>query len=264
MTKSWQDKLKQWRKQHGDEYARVLLDAPVETTMLKFVPYPGVILLMGERGMGKSVEAHAIAETLNRAQKAPAVLHLPNIPERARKKLQILMPEWMKIVQRREQWPKGGVIIYDEAAQSAHARRTQSSGAIELDNLIAISRQRRQTIIFISHHSRKLDIGIVHEVDQIHWKQPTYAHQLFEREEIADFSMRAFDFFQDLRGGRPWRECSERLKRLVKSTTIALDMSDFRFVTFKNKLPAYWSEELSCLFQDLSSQESLKKEVVKD
>jgi hypothetical protein len=264
MTKSWQDKLKQWRKHHEDKYARVLLDAPVETTMLKFVPYPGVILLMGERGMGKSVEAHSIAETMHRTQKAPAVLHLPNIPEKTRKRLQALLPTWMKIVDKREAWPKGGVIISDEAAQSAHARRTQSSGAIELDNLIAISRQRKQTILFVAHHSRKIDVGIVHEVDQIHWKQPTYAHQLFEREEIADFSMRAFDFFQALRGGRSWKECPERLKRLVKSTTIALDMSDFRFVTFRNKPPAYWNEELSCLFQDLSSKESAKEGVNKN
>ena len=159
MTKSWQDKLKQWRKHHEDKYARVLLEAPVATTILKFVPYPGVILLMGERGMGKSVEAHSIAETLHKTHKAPAVLHLPNISERTRKKLQVMLPRWMKIVDKREQWPRGGVIIYDEAAQSAHARRTQSSGAVELDNLIAISRQRKQTIVFVSHQSRKLDIS---------------------------------------------------------------------------------------------------------
>jgi len=253
MVKEWQGQLKRWRKEHSDNYAKTLLNPPTPTTVLKFIPYPGVILLMGERGMGKSVEAHWIGAALHKAHDIPAVLHLPNIPDKLRKRINSMLPPWMRVVTRREDWPHGGVVIYDEAAQSAHARRTQSKDAVALDNLISISRQRQQTIIFISHHSRKLDPNVVHEVDQIHWKQPTYAHQLFERDEIADFSMKAFDFFVALREGAPWRECSERVKRKVKSTTLALDMQDFKFATFTNGLPDYWNEDLSCIFQSIAN-----------
>lgn len=253
MVKAWQDQLKRWRKEHSDNYAKALLNPPAPTTVMKFIPYPGVILLMGERGMGKSVEAHWIGSILHRAHNIPVVMHLPTIPDKLRKRINSMLPPWIRVVTRREDWPHGGVVIYDEAAQSAHARRTQSKDAVVLDNLISISRQRQQTIIFISHHSRKLDPNVVHEVDQIHWKQPTYAHQLFERDEIADFSMKAFDFFLALREGVSWRDCTERVKRKVKNTTLALDMQDFKFATFTNGLPDYWNEELSCIFQSIAN-----------
>jgi len=252
MTKTLQNKLKKWRESHADNYAHTLLDTPAPTTILRFVPKVGVILIMGDLGMGKSAEAHAIAETLHKAYHKPAVIHLPIIPDRFKNKVQALLPKWVKVVTDRKLWPKGGVIIIDEAAQQAHARRTQSKEAIELDNLLSIARQREQLIIFISHHSRKLDPNIVQQVTQIHWKQPTYAHQLFERDEMQDFSMRAFDFFQIVRKGRPWKQCTQAMQRTVKATTLALDMQDFRFATFKNKVASYWSENLSCIFKDIS------------
>jgi len=248
----WADKLKQWRRDHSESYAKTILDRPVEISMAKLIPLPGVILLMGARGMGKTGEAHSIAVDLHRRRNIPAVIHLPNADDKMRRKVQGRVPSWMKVVSSVSQWPKKCVVIYDEASQSAHARRTQSGDAVDLDNLIGISRQRDQLIIFISHHSRKLDCNVVHEVNQIHWKQPTYAHQLFERDELSDFSMKAYDFFHSIREGRIWRECSPTMQRQIRKTTLVLDMDDFRFFTFKNTLPEHWSEDLSKLFQDIT------------
>ena len=148
----------------------------------------------------------------------------------------------------KDEWEKNSVVIYDEAAQTAHARRTQSGDAVELDNLIGISGQRNQLLIFICHHSRKLDPNVVREVNRIIWKRPTYAYQLFERDELIDFTMKAFDYFAALRKGRTM---NERTKVMLKRANLVLDFDDFKFLQFENKLPHYWCDELSNLFEDI-------------
>jgi len=155
----------------------------------------------------------------------------------------------MKVTIKKEEWDKNAVVIYDEAAQTAHARRTQSGAAVELDNLIGISGQRNQLLIFVCHHSKKLDPNVVREVNRIIWKQPTYAYQLFERDELSDFTMKAFDYFAELRKGKRWNDTT---KRLMKKTNLVLDFDDFKFLTFENTLPRHWTEGLSNLFEDIN------------
>ena len=151
MTKqSWSEKLKHWRKAKVEEYAKAILATPGRASLYSVLPYPGVILVMGGRRNGKTGLAHEIAHLSHIRRNTPAVLHLPHAPETVRKRIQKLLPSWMKIVGSQSEWPKKAIVIYDEAAQSAHARRTQSGDAVELDNLIGISGQREQLLIFIS------------------------------------------------------------------------------------------------------------------
>lgn len=236
----WFEKLKKWRKDKQEEYSKAILSPPETTTLYSVLPYPGVVLVMGGRRKGKTGLAHEAARQFHSRRKIPAVVHLPHAPEAVRKKLQRLLPSWMKIVSRVSEWPKNAIVIYDEAAQSAHARRTQSGDAVQLDNLIGISGQRNQLIIFISHHSRKLDLNVVHEVDCIFWKEPTYAHQMFERDELSDFTMRAYDFFHSIKG-----------EKAKKKATLVIDFHNLRFHKCNNNLPPWWSDDLSRLFQDV-------------
>ncbi|GAH95102.1 unnamed protein product, partial [marine sediment metagenome] len=118
------------------------------------------------------------------------------------------------------------------------SRRSQSGDAVELDDLLAISGQRQQLILFISHHSRKLDLNICTAVHRIIWKRPTYAHRLWEREEMSDFTTKAFDFFKGIKG-----------VLIQKKTSLVLDLDNFRFLQTTNNLPPWWSDEISCLFQ---------------
>lgn len=133
------------------------------------------------------------------------------------------------------------MVIYDEASQSAHARRTQSGQAVRLDNLIGISGQRNQLILFLVHHSRKLDVNVIHEVDRIIWKMPTYAHTMFERDEMSDFTYKALEFFQGIKG-----ETARKKASLMMDAT-----EDLKFSTFNNTLPPWWSDKLSRVFQDI-------------
>lgn len=240
MTKNYLEKLAQWRSSHQEHYAQILMNPPEHTTLLQALPFPGVAVIMGRKRRGKSALAHAIAEKLQQTRHCQAVLHLPMAAKNVRKELQRLLPPWMLITTERGQWPTESVVIYDEASQSAHARRSQSDEAIDLDDLIGVSGQRKQMLLFISHHSRKLDKNAITDADRILWKEPTYAHVLFERDELHDFTLKAFDFFQDLKGDKA------RLK-----TTLVMDFTTFRFLSFTNEVPSYWSEELSCLFEKI-------------
>ncbi len=250
VKKAQWDKLQQWRFKNKEHYAGTIMDPPVHLTFNQAIPDKGSIIVMGHRRRGKTGLAHAIGEHGYRKGKA-VVLHLPTANKEAAAKIKKLIPEWMIITSDRSQWPNNAVIIYDEASQTAHARRSQTGSAVEMDEILGISGQRNQLIVFISHHSRKLDLNIVTEADLILWKQPTYAHCLFERDELSDFVYKAFHFFQNLKTN------SEQLR-----TTLGMDFQNFRFTEFTNGLPAYWTQELSCLFENIK-QKSKNNNIVR-
>jgi len=239
------NKLKKYRQQKSDEYARAIISPPRKVNLYSVLPYPGVVMIMGDIRTGKTGVAHEIAHLMHSKRHLPAILHLPRADEKLRKAVQRLVPAWMKVTTKRSQWKDGTVVIYDEAAQSAHARRSQSGDAIELDDLLAIAGQREQLIIFISHYSRKLDLNVCTSVHRIIWKRPTYAHQLWERDEMADFTAKAYDFFKGIKG-------------LVnqKKACLVLDMKNFGFYQCNNKLPAWWTDRLSRIFKEIQIQSS--------
>ena len=248
--KTFLDKLRIWRKDKEEQYAHAIMERPERSTILKLFRLPDVTLIMGSRRYGKTATAHKIAEDMHKSKGVRTMVHLPpTAPQETRQRIQKLLPDYMKVTTRKEEWEKNSVVIYDEAAQTAHARRTQSGAAVELDNLIGISGQRNQLLIFICHHSKKLDPNIVREVNHIIWKRPTYAYQLFERDELTDFTMKAFDYFSELRKGR---KMNDAIRRMLKRNNLVLDFDDFRFLSFENSLPSYWTEDLSNLFQDIN------------
>ena len=233
-------KLKKIRQQKSDEYARVILSTPRKANLYSIIPFPGVVMIMGDIRTGKTGLAHEIASQIHSKRNLPAVLHMPRMDEKLRRSVQRLVPKWMKVTTSRKQWKDKAVVIYDEAAQSAHARRSQSGDAMELDDLLAIAGQREQLILFISHYSRKLDLNVCTAVHRIIWKRPTYAHQLWERDEMADFTSKAYDFFKGIKG-----------TVAQKQACLVLDMEDFAFLQCRNKLPEWWSDRLSRIFKEV-------------
>jgi len=69
------------------------------------------------------------------------------------------------------------------------------------------------------------------------------------RDELIDYTMKAYDFFADIRAGKP---LTERVKVAMKKSNLVLDFDDFKFLTFDNRLPSYWTDDLSNLFEDIS------------
>jgi hypothetical protein len=233
-------KLKKLRDKKSEEYARAILSVPQKANLYSIIPYPGVVMVMGDIRTGKTGLAHEIAHLMHSRRDLPATLHVPKADEKLRQSIQKVVPSWMKVTTKRKDWKDRTVVIYDEAAQSAHARRAQSGDAVELDDLLAIAGQREQLIIFISHYSRKLDLNVCTAVHRIIWKQPTYAHQLWERDEMADFTGKAYDFFKGIKGD---------VAR--KKACLVLDMKDFGFFQTNNTLPEWWTDRLSRIFKEI-------------
>ncbi|MCJ7576715.1 MAG: hypothetical protein MUO80_08630 [Dehalococcoidia bacterium] len=234
------NKLKKYRQQKAEEYARAILSIPQKANLYSLIPYPGVVMVMGDIRTGKTGLAHEIADEMHRRRNLPAILHMPRIDDKLRRAIQRIVPRWMIVTTKRSQWKDRAIVIYDEAAQSAHARRSQSGDAVELDDLLAIAGQREQLILFISHYSRKLDLNVCAAVHRIIWKRPTYAHQLWERDEMADFTSKAYDFFKGIKG-----EIAQ------KKACLVLDMEDFGFFQCNNKLPPWWTDRLSRIFKEI-------------
>ena len=234
------NRLKKYRQQKAEEYARAILSIPQKANLYSLIPYPGVVMIMGDIRTGKTGLAHEIADEMHRRRNLPAILHMPRIDDKLRRAIQRIVPRWMTVTTKRSQWKDRALVVYDEAAQSAHARRSQSGDAVELDDLLAIAGQREQLILFISHYSRKLDLNVCTAVHRIIWKRPTYAHQLWERDEMADFTSKAYDFFKGIKG-----EIAQ------KKACLVLDMEDFGFFQCTNKLPSWWTDRLSRIFKEI-------------
>lgn len=234
------NKLKKYRQQKAEEYARAILSIPQKANLYSLIPYPGVVMIMGDIRTDKTGLAHEIVDEMHRWRNLPAILHMPRIDDKLRRAIQRIVPRWMTVTTKRSQWKDRAVVIYDEAAQSAHARRSQSGDAVELDDLLAIAGQREQLILFISHYSRKLDLNVCTAVHRIIWKRPTYAHQLWERDEMADFTSKAYDFFKGIKG-----EVAQ------KKACLVLDMEHFGFFQCNNKLPPWWTDRLSRIFKEI-------------
>jgi hypothetical protein len=243
LTAKESQKLKRYREKKSDEYARAILSIPQKASLYSLIPYPGVVMIMGDIRTGKTGLAHEIAGEMHCRRNLPAILHMPRMDEKQRRSLQRILPPWMKVTTKRNQWKDRAVVIYDEAAQTAHARRSQSGDAVELDDLLAIAGQREQLIVFISHYSRKLDLNVCTAVHRIIWKRPTYAHQLWERDEMADFTTKAYDFFRGIEG-----------QLAQKKASLVLDMENFGFFQCNNKLPVWWTDRLSRIFKEVQIQ----------
>lgn len=233
--------MKKHRKQQADLYARTIVSDPEHIQLYQGLRFPGLVIIMGDIRSGKTGLAHKIAEVMHQRKGLPCCLHLPTLSKERAKKIQRQVPPWMKVTRDRSEWGTRCVVIYDEAAMSAHARRGQTDDAIELDELVSIAGQREQLILFISHFSRKLDINLCTASHRIIWKRPTYAHILWEREELGDFTTKAYEFFRSIQG-----EIAQ------KKACLILDLDNFSFKQTTNNLPQWFTPELSTIFKDMT------------
>jgi hypothetical protein len=249
---SWTERLKKHRKNQADSYAKTILADPEHIQLYQGLRYPGLVIIMGDIRAGKTGLAHEIASVMHERKGLPCCLHLPVLSKEKAKKVQRMLPSWMKVTRDRSEWGTKCVVIYDEAAMSAHSRRSASDEALELDELVSIAGQREQLILFISHYSRKIDVNLCTAVHRIIWKRPTYAHMLWERDELGDFTTKAYEYFRNISG-----EIAQKRACLI------LDLDNFSFKQATNKLPSWFTPELSCIFKDMNQgTKKQEKEII--
>ena len=191
-------------------------------------PYPGVYLVMGQRGSGKTAMAFWMMEQihiLSGGTMGGAVLKAPAGVKK-------MLPDWIATPNRIKGIPTDSVVIIDEAQQVANSRRSGSSENLDMAQLVALSRQRNQLIILISHHSRKLDMNEVMDCSRVIWKKPSAGQVMFERKEMKPFAERAVQKFAERKGNH-------------HKVAYVMDFENLSFGFAQTGLASFWSESLS-------------------
>ncbi len=189
--------------------------------------HPAVVLILGKRGAGKSALGYRLLE-LCRYQLTPYVV---GVPDEAR----TILPDWIGIAPSLKEIPPKSIVLVDEAYLRYHSRESQSKTSKEMSQLLNLSRQREQTLIFVTQEARQVDLNISSSASIVVFKEPGSLQFEFERRELRRIAEQARVAFQAVgKDRRRWN--------YVYSP-------DANFSgLIENQLPSFWSARLSRLF----------------
>ena len=149
---------------------------------------PGIAIILGSRGSGKTALAHKLAEIYH--ENTDRKVYVFGFPQDKTH----LLPEWMGLLNDID-LPQHSVVLVHEAHMSFHARRSMQDTNVLMDTLITISRHRDCTIIFETQQSFRLDKNIVAEADAIIIRYPSNLFSLYEIQLTEDGKEFAKFFF---------------------------------------------------------------------
>ena len=210
---------------------------PVDTKWLEVVPHPSVLLILGRRGSGKSALGYRLLE-LFRFRALPFVLGMPQQGQK-------LLPGWMGSINDPSEAPQGSTVLFDEAHIRYDSRESQKSSNREIRRIINLSRQRQQTLIFVSQQARYVSKDIAGSADVLVVKEPEPLQPKFERQEINKIVKIAAEKFGGLSGSK------KKLSLVYSPSANFLDL-------LSNELPSFWSRKLSCAYSASSSAATTK------
>lgn len=188
---------------------------------------PAVVLIIGKRGSGKSAHAYRLLE-LFRYNSSPYVV---GVPSNARR----LLPEWIGLVPSLEELPTKSIAIVDEAYVKFHARRSMAEENTAMSQLLNLSRQRQQTIIFVSQEARQVDRNVTSSANVVIFKDLGMMQPEFDRRELRGIAIQAKEaFMMKGRDKRPWSYVYSPDADFIGLLDIGL--------------PSFWKPSLSRLF----------------
>jgi hypothetical protein len=182
------------------------------------------VLTIGWRGAGKSALNYRLLELL-RSHGEPYVVGLP---AQAHKYL----PDWLGTQDRLEDVPQGAVVLLDESYLQLHSRASMSQAGRSIGNLINLSRQNRQTLLFVVPDARQLDVNIVSQIDVLAVKELSNLSKGYDRPQLRRLTDKARAAFATVLGNKQ------------KWTWVYADAANFEGLV-KNELPSYWNTRLS-------------------
>ena len=188
---------------------------------------PAVILILGKRGSGKSALAYRLLE-LFRHRLVPYVV---GAPPQARK----LLPDWIGIAPTLEDLPFNSIALIDEAYLAFHARGSMAAASKAMSQALNLSRQRNQTLIFVSQEARQVDRNIASSASVLVFKDLGMLQPEFDRPELKSLVRQARDAIAARSGDR-------RLWAYVYSP----DADHLGLL--KSQLPSFWKPSISRLF----------------
>ena len=222
-----------------------------EIDWFKILEEPFVVLILGQRGAGKTALGHLLLELFSdQGRRKPA--YIIGFPPHKRH----LLPKWITPLDELY-FPDDSVVLLHEAHFYLHARRSMAEQNIEIDKLVTVSRHKNVDIIVETQQSFRLDRNIVAEVDAIIFRVPELMQERFERPEVRWITQMAKEAF------RPFvREYVVKKdgKIIAKYREILPEAKKHAFIYSKKyvgmypheiPLPSYWNEEISRAYGEL-------------
>ena len=194
---------------------------------LRLIHHPSIVMILGGRGRGKSALGYRQLEHL----RWTASIWVVGLPKEARKYLL----DWIGMAASLEDVPPKSIVLVDEAYMLYHARSSMASKAKAMSQMINLSRQREQTLIFVTQEARQIDKNITSSADVVIFKDLGILQLEFDRRELNKIAVKAQEAFAILSGDkRKWAYVYSR---------------DANFMGLvENSLPTFWSEKLSHIF----------------
>lgn len=197
------------------------------------LPKEGIIVITGEVGEGKSATAWWLAEKLHNQGRRIACYAFTRQAKQALPKWIVKTANTVRDVARL----KPCVVIVDETAINANARRAMSEGNVDWTKLAAIVRHKGHLLIYIAQHARQVDPALITGANLVVMKRPSQLHLRFSRPELRPELERAFEAFDKIRGDKA---------RKKKAYVV-----DYRWAKegmLATGLPTFWSDPLSRAF----------------
>lgn len=207
------------------------LPVPAETERdsqwRKIIVHPSVVLILGKRGSGKSALGYRLLE-LFRYGLTPYALGLP-------KQAHGLLPEWIGNLANLEDIPGKSIVLIDEAYLRYHSRESLGSASRLMSRILNLSRQRQQSLVFVSQEARQVDRNISSSANVVVFKDLAMLQLQFDRPELNKLAAQAREAFEAVKG-------DERRWSYVYSPD-----ANFQGL-LENSLPSFWRSKLSHAF----------------
>lgn len=203
---------------------KLQVETPNDVRWRELVPHPSVVVILGKRGSGKSSLGYRLLELARTTRPTYAV----GLPASVISKL----PDWLGVGIALDDIPPGSTVLIDEAYISFHARDSQTRSNKDLSQVLNLSRQRDQTLIFVTQESRQVDRNMISVADVIVFKEPSALQVQFERPEIREFAEKATAEFRQLSGNR---------RRFSYVVSPGQDYAGM----IENNTPEFWTPALS-------------------
>jgi len=198
----------------------------------RYLGCPSVNLLLGKRRTGKSAFGYRVLEIAHDNDIQAQVLGVP-------KQKHYLLPDFIEPISKVSEMGDDSAILIDEAYSLFFAREAMAALNKTMAKVMGAVGQKNQILLMATHITRKIDVSCVYEADNLVFKKPSKLHLRMERQEIRDFLKEASAFFEK----RPdYRE-------------LAYIITGDGTVLVRNRVPAFWSEDLSAALAGVDMDE---------
>lgn len=196
----------------------------------KWVPiiqHPCIAVILGKKGSGKSALAYRLLELLQWI----APVFVVGLPADVHKYL----PDSIEVQPSLDDIPPNSIVMVDESSLQYNSRSSMTAQAKELSQILNLSRQRGQTLIFVSQESRHIDRNILSAADVLIFKEPGLFQSRFDRPELREIATQASQAFQAIIGTR-------------KEWSFVFTQNKGCVGLIKNSRPSFWNDKLSRAF----------------